>query len=65
MTAEEILRQLLKNFYVDFHGELEWSYLEGVSIRDIEGVEFEQELLPYLDDSTARRYRAGNTEEVD
>lgn len=52
MNAEEILRTLLKHFYIAPEGFC-WSYIEGVSIRDLEGEEFEKLLLDYINPTDA------------
>jgi hypothetical protein len=52
-TAEELLKRLLNHFYVSSYGGLEWSYIEGTTIREIENDEFELTLMPFLDEEKA------------
>ena len=51
MNEKELLIELLKYFYVSSHG-IEWGYIPGVCIRDIEGgmrgKEIEKACIPYL-----------------
>jgi len=56
MNAEELLRELLKYFYVSGPSEgLEWGYQEGYTIGEIAGKEFEQELKTFLSKETAEK----------
>lgn len=57
MEAEELLKRLLEHFYVSRHGGLAWSYIEGTTIREVEGNDFELALLPYLRDKKATELR--------
>ena len=56
LNAEEDLKKILSCFFVGFDGHLQWSYIEGTSLAEIYGVEFEQELLPYLDETAKAEY---------
>ena len=57
MTSDELLKKLLNHFYVSSYGGLEWSYIEGTTIADVEDRKFELELLPYLNDMTAKELK--------
>ena len=56
-NSEELLKRLLTLFYVSSYGGLAWSYIEGVTIRDLINEEFELALLPFLDDETASEFK--------
>ena len=49
MTAEEVLVRFMKNFHATYGGGLEWSYVSGLSVQQVEGKEFFKELSRYLD----------------
>ena len=43
--AESLLRRILKHFYVNNEGHLEWAFIEGVTLAEIEGIDFQTEIL--------------------
>lgn len=47
-SAEELLRLLLEQFYVDWKGELEWSNKEGVTLANQIGKDKERLFAKYL-----------------
>ena len=49
MKAEEVLVRFMKNFHATYGGGLEWSYVSGLSVQQVEGNEFFKELSRYLD----------------
>lgn len=57
MEAEQLLRRLLEHFYVSSYGGLEWTYIEGTTIREVADDAFELALLPYLSNKKAEELR--------
>lgn len=47
-TPEELLKKLLKGFYIDDKG-LSWRYVEGCPIKELFDEEFEKQLIKYKD----------------
>ena len=47
-SAEELLRLLLEQFFVDWKGELEWSNKDGVTLANQIGKDKEQLFAKYL-----------------
>ena len=53
--ADALLRHLLsKHFYVSSDGSLSWKYTECTDLLDVDSVEFEKALLPYLKPEDAK-----------
>lgn len=53
-TCEELLTELVRCFYIDGNGDLQWSYEDGYSVGEAISLEFQLELLdrytPLLED---------------
>ena len=52
-VAEDLLKRLLTLFYVSSYGGLEWSYIEGTTIREVVDDKFELALIPFLSEEIA------------
>ena len=64
MSAEEILKKLLLScFFVKDNGSIEWSYQDNISVADIEGKEFEKELVRFLPLAKQKKYLDRNKTE--
>ncbi len=55
MEAKALLENMLRHFDV-VNGHLQWRYVEGTTIADLEGLNFERELLPFLDKEKNAEY---------
>ena len=50
--AESLLRRILKHFYIE-NGELLWRHIDGVTLAEVEGLDFETNLRPFLEPDVA------------
>ena len=55
-SAEELLRLLLEQFYVDWKGELEWSAKDGVALAGLIGKDKERLFAKYLNSPNRQDY---------
>ncbi len=55
MEAKVLLEDLLKHFDV-VNGHLQWRHVEGTTIAELEGLNFERECLPFLDKEKNAEY---------
>ena len=57
-SAEELLRLLLEQFFVDWKGELEWSNREGITLANQIGKDKERLFAKYLTSPNKQDYAA-------
>jgi len=55
-SAEELLRLLLEQFFVDWKGELEWSNREGITLANQIGKDKERLFAKYLTSPNKQDY---------
>jgi hypothetical protein len=64
MTDKELLRALGKLFFVREDGGIEWGIIEGVSIRNIQGIDgaiLENAFIEYLPEREQRDWLKHNS----
>lgn len=56
ITKEEAVKQLMEMFYVNSQGDIEWSYIEGVSIDEM-NPEAANVLIEYMDEKQKEGFK--------
>jgi hypothetical protein len=59
-SAEELLRLVMDNFFVNYKGGIEWGIKEGYPLAEIVGATMERNLAKYLPEKSVIKYNEKN-----
>ena len=59
-SAEELLRLVMDNFFVNHKGGIEWGIKEGCPLAEVVGATMERNLAKYLPEKSVIKYNEKN-----
>ena len=59
-SAEELLRLVMDNFFVNHKGGIEWGIKEGYPLAEVVGATMERNLAKYLPEKSVIKYNEKN-----